>query len=141
MAGEDPRPANLAGERLEIGVRPDQSEVAGDEQAGRLRLLELGEHDHAPGGDRAAFVDERPLAAQRRELGRRLGHRPLARPVEHEPQRAVCVVVGDEDHAPAEVRVGQGRLGDEHLSLERVHVESTRGPPSPGGNGPQRLAT
>jgi len=45
-------------------------------------------------------------------------HERLGGPVEHEAHRAVGGVLDDEHDRPGEVRVGEGRYGDEQLPAE-----------------------
>jgi len=118
VAREDPRPQRPGDEVLELAGVPDEADVLDDRDAGHRRVLELGEHEQGVGLDRAALVDQRVAARELGELGRRLADDELARAVQHEPERALLVVLADEHDGPREVRVRERRSGDEQLSAQ-----------------------
>ena len=57
----------------------DEAEVVVEQHAGELRLVELGEHDHGVGGDRAAEVDRRAVLGELGQVGHDVGHQRLGR--------------------------------------------------------------
>jgi hypothetical protein len=85
-------------------------------------LVELGEHDHGRLGHRPADEHGGLVGRQPGEVGHRLGHGRLGRPVEHQAHRALLRVLGDEHDRAGEVRVAHGRRREQQLSAQRVHV-------------------
>ena len=128
VAGEDASTPRRLRELVEIAVGPREAEVADDDRCGLRRLVELGEDEHRPGLHRPADEDERVGPCDVGQIGHRLAHRRLGRPVEDEPHRAVLSVLRDEHHRPAEVRVEERRRREEQHSLQRLdaaHVTRT----------------
>ena len=72
--------------------------------------------------DRAA--DEEPLAlpCQPGQRGRRLLDRSGRGTVQHHTQRALFVVLADQDDRPPEGGLDEGRTGDEQLAAEALHA-------------------
>jgi len=81
----------------------------------QARADRTGQRDHHLGGHRPTREDDAwrgGLADQERgEVTERTGERA----VQHDPQRAVVVVVDEQHHRPAEGAVGEHRRGDEQL--------------------------
>ena len=84
-----------------------------------------------------------PLRRDRRDiklLQKRLEGRTLQRAVEDDAHRAVLAMSADQDHGLGEMRIGEGRHGDEHLAGQPVGlpVGKVEGA-NPGGIGARRL--
>ena len=118
-AGPGPSPSSRR--RRGPGAAPSSSAVAARGQVGDVaddrlgvveRLVELDEDDDRLGLHRAADVDDLVGVGEVAEVGHRLGDPQLGGPREHEPDRALLVVVGHQHDRPPEVRVDERRRGD-----------------------------
>ena len=90
-------------------------------QARALRVVELG-HDHGRVGlDRAALEQQVAGRHQVGERGNGLVHRHLGRTVEDDPDRALVVVMADQDDRAPEVRVEERGVRDQELPAEGIH--------------------
>jgi hypothetical protein len=85
-----------------------------------LGVLELGEHEQGVGLYGAAAADDRVVAGEVGELGRRIADDELAGPVEDETEGTVVGVLADEHDGAGEVRVRERGPGDEQLSAQRI---------------------
>ena len=110
----------LVDEVLDLAAVADEADVLDDPDAGVIGVLELGEHEQRVGLYGPAAVDDRVVAGQVGELGRRLADDELARPVEHEAEGAVVGVLADEHDGAGEVRVRERGPGDQQLSAQGV---------------------
>ena len=110
VAGVDARAAHAAGDVADLArLAADEAEVVVEQHAGEPGLVELGEHDHGVGGDRAAEVDGRAVVGELGEVRHDVDHQRLGGPVEHEAHRALVGVLRDQDHRAVEVGIDQGR--------------------------------
>ena len=110
-------PAGVAGEEahapdrevLGLRLRRHEAELLHDRRGRVLHVVELREHHERIRLHRTA--DEHRVGRPRKtfERGHRVDGRDLRRPAEHEPHRALVVVVRDQDDGLAEVRIVQGR--------------------------------
>ena len=108
-------------ELVRLGLGGHEADAAEDRRGRVLDVLELGQRHERLRLHRPADEDRvvRAREARRAPAPRRRGH--VRRPAEHEPHRAVLVVMGDQDDRLAEVRVDERGRRDEQLSLKRVH--------------------
>src|SRR6185503_7423269 len=88
---------------------------------GIVGIEELAEHEHCLWLHGPSDPDLFAVVDDRLELRHRARHLDGRRAVEHEAGRAVLGVLRHEDDGATEVRVEQGRRGDEQMSAERVH--------------------
>ena len=133
VAGEDAPPRRHRQDVVRL-VERREAERAEERHRRVVRVDELAEHEHGVRLHGAAEPDLLAVVDEILELRHELGDRRRRRPVQHEPGRALLVVLGDEHDGAAEVRVVQARRRDEQLSFERVHgyrgVNATSSPPS-----------
>ena len=112
VAREHPGVAGGTREQVEVAVAGDEADVVDDQHRGVVRVVELGKHEHGRLLYGAAHVHRLLLTDEREEVGHRIHDRGLGRPVQHEPGRALLVVLRDEDDGATEVRVEERRRGE-----------------------------
>ncbi len=113
----DAAAANGLGQLVELRLGRDEPDLGDDDPGRLLGIRELAEDDERLRLDRAADED-RLGAGDRLELRDHRCDLGLGGPVEDDSHRPVVPVLGDQDDAALEVRIGERRRGDQELSAQ-----------------------
>jgi hypothetical protein len=135
MAGEHARPPRARRQFAEVALGARETDRPEDHQRGQRRVAKVGQHDRRVGRHRSAAVHRRAGLGERLQHRRDVCERHLERPVEHQAERALVIVGGDQHHGAREVGINQRRGCDQQFAAQRFH----RGSAYPGARAPSAV--